>query len=94
MTRFSTPFHFIRVEVFGVESQDEFARLLNYSQAQVSRFETGERKMSTECQERIIALAGKQKRPFDANWFFAVPDWARRESEPEPLPGGHVPVSA
>lgn len=73
MSHMLTPARFIRERVFNVETQEEFARLLGYRQATISRFETGEQKLSTKAQERIRKLALKKRLPWDNNWFFEVP---------------------
>ena len=68
-----TPARFIRERVFGVKTQDEFAQLLGYQQATISRFETGEQPLSTKAQERIRQLARRKRIEWDNNWFFEVP---------------------
>ena len=72
MSQTLTPARFIREHVFGLKTQDEFARLLGYQQATISRFETGQ-PLSTKAQERIRRLARCRQVKWDNNWFFEVP---------------------
>lgn len=67
-----TPARFIRVNVFGFDTQTEFARELGYEQPQISRFESGT-PFSSEAQSRIRKLALKRGIAWDNNWFFEVP---------------------
>ena len=69
----TSPARFIRECVFGVKTQDEFAQMLGYQQATISRFETGEQPLSTKAQERIRHLARRRRIDWDNNWFFEVP---------------------
>lgn len=74
MSDFSTPAHFIRVHVFGVHTQWEFAAKLKVSQATISRLETGEAELArSEVVPRVRALAKKERRPWDDSWIFEVP---------------------
>ncbi len=77
---------FIRLEVFGVSSQADWAAMLGISQASASRFDTGN-PLSREAMNSIRALVaqrgGKRKvrwrsRPWDDAWLFDVPNeyWA------------------
>lgn len=68
-----TPAQFIREQVFGEPSQESFAKALKYSQANISRWETGVQPIAESAQRRIRALAKARKIDFDANWFFEVP---------------------
>ncbi len=67
-----TPALFIRTHVFGLRTQDEFAELLSYTQAQISRFESG-MPLSRMAQERIRNAAREKQIAWDNNWFFEVP---------------------
>lgn len=88
MDQFSTPFRFIRETVFGISSQQEFASLLGYEQATVSRFESGARRLSIDCQERIRTLARSRGIKWDNNWFFEVP--TKQRCDQAPRTGGSV----
>lgn len=66
------PALYIRKCVFSVRTQEEFADLLGYTQAQISRFENG-LPLSRQAQERIRQAAKRQKIHWDNNWFFDVP---------------------
>lgn len=68
-----TPAQYIRERVFGIRSQAAFGALLDYSQAQISRLETGARQISRDAQERIRAAAKRRKIRWDDKWFFEVP---------------------
>jgi len=68
-----TPARYIRLHVFGVPTQTEFARLLGYEQPHVSRLERGA-PFSSEAQTRIRRLAEQRGVPWDNNWFFEVPE--------------------
>ena len=68
-----TPARYIRLHVFGIETQTEFARLLGYEQPQMSRFENGA-PFSSEAQSRIRRLATERGIDWDNNWFFEVPE--------------------
>jgi transcriptional regulator with XRE-family HTH domain len=68
-----TPAQYIREDVFCIASQKDFGNLLRYSQAQVSRLESGARKLSREAQERIRAAAKRRRIEWDDRWFFEVP---------------------
>lgn len=71
-----TPARFIREAVFGIQTQREFASLLQYEQATISRFENGV-PFSSEAQRRIRTLAQLRKIDWDNNWFFEVPPVGR-----------------
>lgn len=73
MSASKTPARYIREDVFGIKCQRVFGDLLDYSQAQISRFENGERRLSAEAQERIRAAAKRRKIEWDNRWFFEVP---------------------
>lgn len=60
----SNPAQYIREQVFGVETQAEWARLLRYSPIQISRYERGH-PLSRKALRRIRALAAKQKKRLD-----------------------------
>lgn len=70
-----TPAAYIRISIFGVQSQEDFGRLLGYSQAHVCRWEGG-MPISRPAQERIRALAAERGIAWDNNWFFEVPQAA------------------
>jgi transcriptional regulator with XRE-family HTH domain len=72
MSNAMTPARFIRKSVFGIQTQEEFASLLDYEQATISRFENGV-PFSSEAQRRIRMLAEMRKIDWDNNWFFEVP---------------------
>jgi transcriptional regulator with XRE-family HTH domain len=82
MTENCTTFRFIRESVFGISTQHEFAKLLRYEQATVSRFESGARRMSLDAQERIRALARRRGIRWDNNWFFEIPEDFPRVADP------------
>lgn len=67
-----TPAMFIRTEVFGFHSQEEFAEALGYTQASISRFESGEA-FSSAAQKKIRDLAAARGVAWDNNWFFEAP---------------------
>jgi len=73
MSRLSTPFRYIRENVFHVGTQAVFAEMLGYTQAQVSRLERGERRISRDAQDRIRGLATAKKIAWNDSWFFEVP---------------------
>jgi transcriptional regulator with XRE-family HTH domain len=73
MSARKTPAQYIRETVFGLKSQREFAQLLGYEQATISRFENGSRRLNVEAQLRIRAAAKKQRLQWDDSWFFDVP---------------------
>lgn len=77
MSRLSTPFRYIRENVFRVGTQADFADMLGYTQAQVSRLERGERRISRDAQDRIRGLASQKKIPWNDSWFFEVPNEER-----------------
>lgn len=68
-----TPARFIREHIFRIEKQAIFGELLGYSQASISRFESGEVPLTTRAQQRIRALAKVRSIDWDNNWFFEVP---------------------
>ncbi len=70
-----TPMRFIREHIFLMSTQSEFARLLGYRQATISRFENG-MAISSGAQGRIRAKAKEMNIPWDNNWFFDIPDMA------------------
>jgi transcriptional regulator with XRE-family HTH domain len=78
MSELSTA-RYIREHVFGIPTQAEFARLLNYTQATISRFETGEIVAGRDFQERVRALARERKVRWNDRWFFEVPKHRPRE---------------
>lgn len=59
--------------MFGIETQREFADLLGYEQATISRFESGLR-LSAEAIERIRTLALSRGIEWDDKWLFETPD--------------------
>ena len=67
-----TPALHIRLHVFSVATQREFAEALGYEQPTVSRWESGEA-FSSEAQRRIRELAQCRSIKWDNNWFFEVP---------------------
>jgi hypothetical protein len=71
-----TPAQYIRRKVFRISSQRDFGSLLDYSQAQISRFESGARKLNRGAQERIRAAAKRRHLRWNDSWFFEVPDKA------------------
>lgn len=73
MAELSTPFRFIREQVFKVPTQDAFAEMLGYTQAQISRLESGSRRISRSTQDRIRDLARKRDVKWQDKWFFEVP---------------------
>ena len=73
MNRKITPAQFIRLKVFAVGTQHEFADMLGYEQAHISRFENG-LPISRVAQDRIRELAKARDIEWDNNWFFEVPD--------------------
>jgi transcriptional regulator with XRE-family HTH domain len=80
MSEHPNPARYIRERIFGVDTQTEFADLLGYEQATISRFESG-RRYSAEAQERIRALARERKIKFDNNLFWEVPEHQEGRSE-------------
>jgi hypothetical protein len=78
MSTRKTPAQHIREDVFQIRSQREFAELLGYEQATISRFETGARRLTVEAQMRIQAAAKKRRIKWDNNWFFEVPEQSER----------------
>jgi transcriptional regulator with XRE-family HTH domain len=68
-----TPARFIREQVFGVETQREWAKMLGYRQPTISRYETGQ-PLSSKAQDRIRRLARKRRIEWDNNWFFEIPE--------------------
>lgn len=68
-----TPMQYIRICVFKVASQEEFAEMLGYSQAHISRMETGSYPISRGAQDAIRDLAQKRMIPWNNSWFFEVP---------------------
>jgi len=72
----TTPAKHIRECVFGIRTQSEFADLLGYEQATVSRFENG-MPFSSGAMKRIRELAAKRAIKWDNNWFFEAPKPSR-----------------
>lgn len=68
-----SPARYIREHIFGVQTQAEFAELLDYSQANISRIETGAQRPGAEYQERVRSAARRKGLRWDNNWFFEVP---------------------
>lgn len=68
-----TPARYIREDVFKCATQQEFADLLGFEQATISRWESGERRMNRTAQEKIRAAAKARGLRWDNNWFFEVP---------------------
>ncbi|MCF6200148.1 MAG: helix-turn-helix domain-containing protein [Hyphomicrobiaceae bacterium] len=69
------PMKFIREHIFKISTQSEFADLLGYRQATISRFENG-MAISSGAQGRIREKAKEMNIPWDNNWFFVIPDMA------------------
>jgi transcriptional regulator with XRE-family HTH domain len=86
MSELSTA-RYIREHVFGIPTQAEFARLLNYTQATISRIETGEIALGRDYQDRVRALARDRGVRWNDTWFFEVP---KRRARPK----ASVPRSA
>jgi transcriptional regulator with XRE-family HTH domain len=74
---------YIREHVFGIPTQAEFARLLNYTQATISRIETGEIRAGPDFQERVRDAARKRKIKWNDSWFFEVPKHQRGRVRPK-----------
>lgn len=72
-----TPARYIREHIFEVATQWEFAAMLGYEQATISRFETGTCPFSSGAQRKIRDLAAKRGIDWDNNWFFDVPNSPR-----------------
>lgn len=68
-----TPGLYIRHVVFGVKTQDEWAKLLGCSQATASRYDNGH-PLSRRSQNRVIELARKRGIDFDPVLFWKVPE--------------------
>lgn len=66
-----TPARYIRESIFGIPTQHQFAAMLGYSQANISRFESD--RLSREAQERIRDLAKGRGIKWNDSWFFEVP---------------------
>lgn len=81
-----TPAAWIRTAVFGVATQKEFADLLGFRQATISRAETGAQRISTEMQQRIRDLAEGMGIPWDNNWFFSIPVMRKGDDNSPQLP--------
>lgn len=73
MSEKKNPARFIREDIFGCATQYEFAQILKYEQATISRWETGTRRIDRTAQERIRAAAKKQGINWNDSWFFEVP---------------------
>jgi len=73
-----TPCRYIREHVFGVPTQTEFGKMLGYTQATISRFETGCARFSLEAMGKIRKLADDRGIDLDHRWFFEVPETERR----------------
>lgn len=73
MERLSTPAKFIRERIFGISTQEEFADMLGCAQATISRYETGELRLSRDAQDAIRLAARERGLRWDNNWFFDIP---------------------
>ena len=69
---YASPCQFIREHVFGIETQQKFAELLDCSQPKISRYENGI-PISTRMQQLIRDKAKEKGITWDNNWFFEVP---------------------
>lgn len=81
MTDDSSPGVFIRTQIFQQKTQASFAELIGCSQAEVSRFEKGERPFSARVQRLIQDKAKERGIAWDNNWFFKVPHLATQTTE-------------
>jgi transcriptional regulator with XRE-family HTH domain len=68
-----TPARYIRERIFQFKTQAEFGRHLGYSQATISRFESGY-PLTAEAQRRIRTLAAQLRVMWDNNLFFEIPE--------------------
>ena len=73
MNEESSPGVFIRTKIFQQKTQASFAALIGCSQAELSRFENGEREISPRVQKLIRKKAVEMGIVWDNNWFFEVP---------------------
>lgn len=67
------PAKFIRTQVFGCTSQDEFASIFGTTQASVSRWERDGR-IPAQKQEAVRSEALVRKLDWQDSWFFVVPE--------------------
>lgn len=72
MSELSPP-RYIRECVFRIHTQSEFARLLAYTQATISRIESGDMDIGPEYQRRVRRLASDRGIEWSDSWFFEVP---------------------
>jgi hypothetical protein len=81
MSETVTPARYIRECVFCVPTQWQFAEMLGYAQATVSRMETGEIQLGPKAQRRIRDLAKQRRVSWNDSWFFEVPKGASRRAD-------------
>lgn len=67
------PGKYIRLVVFGVKTQSEWAELLHCTQSTVSRYDNGKR-LSGNSKDRVLELARERGVEFNPEWFWRVPE--------------------
>ena len=77
MSELSTA-RYIRECVFRINTQSEFARLLAYTQATISRIESGDIDIGPEFQRRVRRLASERGIEWSDSLFFEVPSPPKR----------------